>query len=87
MRVNPLGDRVVLSRIEVEDEWHGMIIIPDAAKEKPQEAEVISIGDDVTLVEPGDRALIGKYTGLDINIEGRDYTIAKQGEILAVIEK
>ena len=87
MRVNPLGDRIVLSRIEAEDEWRGLIVIPDAAKEKPQEAEVISIGDGVTLVKTGDRALIGKYTGLDITIDGEDYTIARQGEILAVIEK
>ena len=87
MRVNPLGDRVVLSRIEAEDEWRGLIIIPDAAKEKPKEAEVISIGAEVTLVEIGDHALIGKYTGLDITIDHEDYTIARQGEILAVIEK
>lgn len=87
MRINPLGDRVVLSRVEADDEYHGLIIIPDNVKEKPQEANVISAGDDVKTVKPGDLVLIGKYTGLDIKIDDLDYTIAREGEILASIEK
>ena len=96
MQVTPLSDRVLLKRIEPQEEVHGGIIIPDTAKEKPQEAEVISVGDGKMdeegkrlpmTVKKGDRILIGKYSGTDIKIDDEDYTIVREDEILAIIEK
>lgn len=95
MQVQPLYDRVLLQRIEAEEQVRGGIIIPDTAKEKPQEAEVISVGegkfDDAgkrvpMSVKKGDRVLIGKYTGQDIKIDDNDYTIVREDEILAIVK-
>ena len=94
MQVKPLGDRVLLKRTEVEEEVRGGIIIPDTAKEKPQEAEVVAVGDGKMdddgkrlpmSVKAGDRVLIGKYTGQDIKINDEEHTIVREDEILAVI--
>ena len=74
MKVKPLGDRVLLKRVETEEEVRGGIIIPDTAKEKPQEAQVVAVGD-------------GKYTGQDIKINDEEHTIVREDEILAIIEK
>jgi chaperonin GroES len=96
MKVKPLGDRVLLKRIEAEEEVRGGIIIPDTAKEKPQEAEVVSVGDGKIdddgkripmNVNAGDRVLIGKYSGQDIKIDDVEHTIVREDEILAIIEK
>ena len=96
MKVKPLGDRVLLKRTEAEEEVHGGIIIPDTAKEKPQEADVVSVGDGKLddngkrlpmTVKKGDRVLIGKYTGQDIKINNEEHTIVREDEILAIIEK
>ncbi len=96
MQVTPLYDRVLLKRIEPQEEVRGGIIIPDTAKEKPQEAEVISVGDGKMdedgkrlpmTVKKGDRVLIGKYSGTDIKIDDEDYTIVREDEILAIIKK
>jgi chaperonin GroES len=96
MKVKPLGDRVLLKRVEAEEEVRGGIIIPDTAKEKPQEAEVVSVGDGKMdddgkrlpmAVKKGDRVLIGKYTGQDIKINDEEHTIVREDEILAIIEK
>ncbi len=96
MQVTPLYDRVLLKRIEPQEEVRGGIIIPDTAKEKPQEAEVISVGDGKMdedgkrlpmTVKKGDRVLIGKYSGTDIKIDDEDYTIVREDEILAIITK
>ncbi|NOZ79179.1 MAG: co-chaperone GroES [Acidobacteria bacterium] len=96
MQVTPLYDRVLLKRIEPQEEVRGGIIIPDTAKEKPQEAEVISVGEGKMdedgkrlpmTVKKGDRVLIGKYSGTDIKIDDEDYTIVREDEILAIIEK
>jgi chaperonin GroES len=96
MKVKPLGDRVLLKRVEAEEEVRGGIIIPDTAKEKPQEAEVVSVGDGKMdddgkrlpmSVKQGDRVLIGKYTGQDIKINDEEHTIVREDEILAIIEK
>jgi chaperonin GroES len=96
MKVKPLGDRVLLKRVEAEEEVRGGIIIPDTAKEKPQEAEVVSVGDGKMdedgkrlpmTVKKGDRILIGKYTGQDIKINDEEHTIVREDEILAIIEK
>ena len=94
MNVRPLHDRVLVTRIEQEEQVRGGIIIPDTAKEKPQEAEVVAVGpgklnDDGKRspmdVKAGDRVLIGKYSGSEIKIEDTDYVILREDEILAVL--
>jgi chaperonin GroES len=95
MNIRPLHDRVVVKRIEEKETVQGGIIIPDTAKEKPQEGEVIAIGagkrlDDGKLVpldvKPGDRILFGKYSGSEIKLEGEEFLIIREDEILGVIE-
>ena len=96
MNIRPLQDRVVAKRIEQkEEEVRGGIIIPDTAKEKPQEAEVIAVGpgklDDKGKripvdVKTGDRVLIGKYSGSEIKLGDEDLVILREDEILAVVE-
>ncbi|HVR95943.1 MAG TPA: co-chaperone GroES [Thermoanaerobaculia bacterium] len=94
MNIRPLHDRVLVKRIETQEQMRGGIIIPDTAKEKPQEAEVIAVGpgklsDDGKRspmdVKEGDRILMGKYSGSEIKIEDNDYVILREDEILAVI--
>ena len=95
MDIRPLHDRVVVKRLEPqEEEVRGGIIIPDTAKEKPQEAEVVAVGpgkrkeDGGRLpidVKSGDRVLIGKYSGNEIKLNGDDLTILREDEILAVV--
>ena len=96
MHVRPLNDRVLLRRLEEKEIVKGGIIIPDTAKEKPQEAEVVAVGpgkldDDgkrvPTEVKKGDRVLIGKYSGTDIKIADEEFVIVREDEILGVIEK
>ena len=96
MNVRPLHDRVLLRRLEEKEVVKGGIIIPDTAKEKPQEAEVIAVGpgklDDNGKrmpidVKKGDRILIGKYSGSDIKIDDQEYVIVREDEILGVLEK
>jgi chaperonin GroES len=91
----PLHDRVLVRRIEAEDKTQGGIIIPDTAKEKPVEAEVLAVGpgarsEDGKLlpldVKQGDRVLFGKWAGTDVVIEGEDRLILKEADILGVIE-
>jgi chaperonin GroES len=95
MKVRPLGDRILLKRIEEEDKSKGGIIIPDTAKEKPQEGKVVAVGkgrmlDDGKLVplevKKGDRVLFGKYSGTEVNLEGEEHLIVKEDDILGVIE-
>ena len=94
MNIRPLHDRVLVKRIEAQEQIRGGIIIPDTAKEKPQEAEVIAVGpgkltDDGKRspmdVQTGDRILMGKYSGSEIKIDDTDYVILREDEILAVI--
>ena len=95
MNIRPLHDRVLVKRIDEDEQVRGGIIIPDTAtKEKPQEAEVIAVGpgkmqDDGSRssmdVEAGDRILIGKYTGSEIKLEDEDYVILREDEILAIV--
>ena len=96
MKFRPLHDRVVVRRLEGEEKTKGGIIIPDTAKEKPQEAEVVAVGpgkvnDDgkraVMDVKAGDVVLIGKYSGSEIKLDDQEYTILREDEILAVVEK
>jgi chaperonin GroES len=95
MHFRPLHDRVVVRRIEAEEKTSGGIIIPDTAKEKPQEGEVVAVGpgtrDDsgslVALsVKTGDRILFGKWSGTEVKIDGEDLLIMKESDILGVIE-
>ncbi|TNF81752.1 MAG: co-chaperone GroES [Acidobacteria bacterium] len=94
MNIRPLHDRVLVKRIEEEEQVKGGIIIPDTAKEKPQEAEVVAVGpgklqDDGNRqpmdVSSGDRILIGKYSGSEIKIDDEEYVILREDEILAVV--
>ena len=96
MSFRPLGDRVLVKRVEEEAKTKGGIIIPDTAKEKPQEGEVISVGpgarDDngrqVALdVKAGDRVLFGKWGGTEVKIGGEDLLILKESDILGVLER
>jgi len=95
MKVQPLHDRVLLKRLEEQEVKRGGIIIPDTAKEKPQQAEVVAVGNGKLLengertsveVKPGERILFGKYSGSEIKIEGKEYLILKEDEILGVLE-
>lgn len=94
VNIRPLHDRVLVKRIEEEEQVKGGIIIPDTAKEKPQEAEVVAVGpgklqDDGNRqpmdVSSGDRILIGKYSGSEIKIDDEEYVILREDEILAVV--
>ncbi len=94
VNIRPLHDRVLVKRIEEEEQVRGGIIIPDTAKEKPQEAEVVSVGpgqlqDDGSRqpmdVSAGHRLLVGKYSGSEIKIDDDEYVILREDEILAVI--
>jgi len=96
MKVHPLYDRVLLKRLEEQEVKRGGIIIPDTAKEKPQEAEIIEAGkgrvndEGKTIplaVKKGDRVLIGKYSGAEVTLDGVELVIVREEEILAVIEK
>ena len=94
MKVIPLHDRVLVKRLEAEETTKGGIIIPDTAKEKPQEAEVIAVGkgrvaEDGKVVpldvKKGDKVLIGKFSGTEVTIEGEEHVILREEEILAKI--
>jgi len=95
MKFRPLHDRVVLRRIEEDERTKGGIIIPDTAKEKPQQGEVVAVGpgarDDKGVVQPlevkaGDRVLFGKWSGSEVKIDGEDLLIMKESDILGVLE-
>ncbi|HEV2532207.1 co-chaperone GroES [Phenylobacterium sp.] len=95
MAFRPLGDRVLVRRVEEEEKTRGGIIIPDTAKEKPQEGEVIAVGpgarDDSGKIQPldvksGDRILFGKWSGTEVKLDGKDLLIMKESDILGVLE-
>ena len=95
MKVRPLHDRILVRRIEEEEKTKGRLIIPDTAKEKPQEGKVIAVGkgkvnDDGELrpldVHKGDRILFGKYSGTEIQLEGEEHLIIREDDVLAVLE-
>ena len=95
MQFRPLGDRVLVRRVDEEEKSRGGIIIPDTAKEKPQEGEVLAVGpgarnedgDIVPLdVKVGDRILFGKYAGSEIKVEGEEHLIMREEDILGVLE-
>jgi len=95
MKIRPLNDRILVKRLEEEEKTAGGIIIPDSAKEKPAEGEIIAVGPGklndkgeraAMDVKPGDRVLFSKYGGTDVKIEGEDYLIMREDDILGVIE-
>ena len=95
-KIRPLYDRIVVKRIEEQETIRSGIIIPDSAKEKPQEAEVIAVGDGKRLkdgklvpvdVKVGDHILFGKYSSGDIKVDGEEYLIMREDEILGVVEQ
>ena len=95
MKFRPLHDRILVKRIEEEHQTRGGIVIPDSAKEKPVEGEIISIGtgkvDETGKVLPldvkaGDRVLFGKYSGTEIKIDGQDYLIMREDDVLGIME-
>ncbi|MBR3838431.1 MAG: co-chaperone GroES [Clostridia bacterium] len=94
MNIKPLGDRVVIKMVEMEETTKSGIILTGAAKEKPQLAEVVAIGPGAVVdgkvvpmeVKVGDKVLMSKYAGTEVKFDGVEYTILKQGDILAIVE-
>ncbi len=95
MKIRPLQDRILIKRIDEEETTKGGIIIPDTAKEKPQEGKVVAagngkVGDDGKLrkldVKKGDKVLFSKYSGSEVNIEGEEHLIIREDDVLGVIE-
>ena len=96
MKIRPLQDRILVKRLEEQEVKKGAIIIPDTAKEKPQEGEVIAVGSgkigedgkrQPMEVKKGDKILFGKYSGSEVKIEDEEYLIIREDEILGIIEK
>ncbi len=95
MAIRPLDDRVVVKPLEAEEKTQGGIVLPDSAKEKPTKGKVVSVGEGKLLdsgkraellVKKGDKVLYGKYAGTEITVDGKDYLILKENDILAKIE-
>jgi chaperonin GroES len=95
MKIRPLGDRILVKRIKEEERTKGGIIIPDTAKEKPQEGKVVAVGkgkvnDEGKLipleVKAGDKILFGKYSGSEVKIEGEEHLIVREDDILGILE-
>jgi chaperonin GroES len=95
MTLEPLDDRVVVQRLEAEEKTAGGIVLPETAKEKPQKAKVIAVGPGRTLdsgerapveVKVGDTILVGKYSGTEVKVEGEEYVIMRESDILAKFE-
>ena len=95
MKIQPLADRIMVEVLEAKEVTRGGIVLPDTAQEKPQEAKVIAIGkgkvsDEGKTIPPevkvGDKVLFGKYSGTEINVDGNDYLILKEEDILAIVK-
>ncbi|MBL8150272.1 MAG: co-chaperone GroES [Blastocatellia bacterium] len=95
IQLRPLHDRILVKRIEEKEQIRGGIIIPDTAKEKPQEGEVIAVGQGKVLengtrlemaVKAGDKILFGKYSGTEVKIDGTEYLIMREDEVLGIVE-
>ena len=94
-KIQPLADRVVVKALEETEQMRGGLYIPDTAKEKPQQGEIIAVGpgkvgDDGVRIEPevevGNRVLYGKYSGTEVNVEGEEYLILRESDVLAIIK-
>ena len=95
MKIRPLQDRILVKRVDEEETTSGGIIIPDSAKEKPQEGQVVAVGPGKTLdsgavaepnVKAGDRILFSKYAGTDVNVDGEEHIIIREDDVLAIYE-
>ena len=95
IKLRPLHDRILVKRLEEQDERHGSIIIPDTAKEKPQEGKVIAVGNGKVTddgkklpldVKGGDRILFGKYSGSEVKIDGQEYLILREEDVLGILD-
>ena len=95
MKIRPLHDRILVQRLEEEETTSGGIIIPDTAKEKPQEGKVVAVGNGKVAedgkktpldVKKGDRVLYGKWSGTEIKVDGKDFLIMKESDIMGIIE-
>ena len=95
MKIRPLYDRIVVKRVEEKEQMQGGLYIPDTAKEKPQEGEVVAVGKGKRLedgkvvpldVQIGDRILFGKYSGSDIKLDGEEFLIMREDEVLGILE-
>jgi chaperonin GroES len=95
MKIRPLYDRIVVKRLEEKEQMQGGLYIPDSAKEKPQEGEVVAVGKGKRLedgklvpldVQVGDRILFGKYSGSDIKLDGNEYLIMREDEVLGILD-
>lgn len=95
MSIKPLQDRILIRRIESEEEFRGGIVIPDTAKEKPQEGEIVAVGAGKMLdngqlqpmsVKVGDRVLFGKYSGTEVTLDDQEYLIMREDEVLGILE-
>ena len=95
MKIRPLYDRIVVKRVEEKEQMQGGLYIPDTAKEKPQEGEVVAVGKGKRLedgkvvaldVQVGDRILFGKYSGSDIKLDGEEYLIMREDEVLGIMD-
>jgi chaperonin GroES len=95
MQIRPLYDRIVVKRLEEDESKHGSLFIPDSAKEKPQKGEVVAVGKGKRLedgklvaldVQVGDTILFGKYSGSDIKLDGQEYMIMREDEVLGIFE-
>lgn len=96
MKIRPLGDKVLVERVEAESKTAGGIVLPDTAKEKPQRGKIVAVGEGKVLedgtrrpvqVKKGDLVLFTSYAGTDIKIDGKEYLIMDESDIMAVIEK
>ncbi len=95
MKVHPLGDRVLIKPMAAEEKSKGGIVIPDTAKEKPQQGEVVAVGQGKTLdngevkaleVKAGNKVLYGKYSGTEVTVDGEEYLIIREDDILAIVK-
>lgn len=94
MNIKPLADRVVIKMMEMEETTKSGIVLPGTAKEKPQVAQVVAVGPGGNVdgkevqmyVKPGDKVLISKYAGTEVKVDGQEYTILRQSDILAIVE-
>ncbi len=95
MALKPLADRIVLKRLEAQEKTKSGLVLPDSAQEKPQEGKVLSVGtgrmlDDGTIkpleIKSGDRVLYGKYSGTEVSLEGEEYLILREEDVLAVVQ-
>jgi chaperonin GroES len=93
--IRPLNDRIIVQRVEEEEQMRGGLYIPDTAKEKPQEGKVIAVGNGKLLesgsrtpidIKPGDRILFGKYAGTEVKLDGEEYLILREDDVLGVVE-